>query len=71
MPDQPTFGTIDSAAEPIEAPKPESPFRIAVLADFSGRRNRGETGSSEEIGARRLYRVSRDSLDEVMAKLDA
>jgi type VI secretion system ImpB/VipA family protein len=69
MPYQPSFGTIESADGPIEAPKPEAPFRIAVLADFSGRQNRGLTGSSEEIAARRLLRVGRDSLDDVMAKL--
>jgi hypothetical protein len=70
MPYQPSFGTMPSADAPLEAPKPESPFRIALLADFSGRQNRGVTGSSEEIAARRLLRVSRDSLDDVMAKLE-
>jgi len=69
MPYKPSFGTIESAGEPIEAPKPESPFRIGFLADFSGRQNRGETGSSAEVAARRLLRVSRDNLDDVMAKL--
>lgn len=69
MPYKPSFGTIQSAGGPIEAPRPESPFRIAVLADFSGRQNRGQTGSSQEIAARRLLRVGRDSLDDVMAKL--
>jgi type VI secretion system protein ImpC len=70
MPYKPSFGTIQSAGEPIPAPKAESPFRIAVLADFSGRQNRGETGSSEDVAGRRLLRVSRDTLDDVMAKLD-
>src|SRR5947209_8063762 len=69
MPYKPSFGTIPSGGGPLEAPRPESPFRIAVLADFSGRQNRGETGSSDEIAARRLFRVSRDSLDDVMAEL--
>src|SRR5262249_6375186 len=69
MPYKASFGSIPSAEGPIEAPRPESPFRIAVLADFSARQSRGETGSSEEIAARRLLRVSRDSLDEVMAKM--
>ena len=50
-------------------PKPESLFRILVLADFSGRQNRGQTGASPDIAARRLVRVSRENLDEVMAKM--
>jgi len=70
MPYQPSFGTIQGAAEPVPPPKQESPFRIAVLADFSGRQNRGLTDSSQEIAARRLLRVTRDTLDDVMAKLD-
>src|SRR5438132_14004229 len=69
MPYAPFFGTIQSAGEPIQAPKATSPFRIAVLGDFSGRQNRGQTGSSKDIAARRLLRVSRDTLDDVMAKL--
>jgi type VI secretion system ImpB/VipA family protein len=69
MPYKPSFGTIQSAGEPIPAPKADSPFRICVLADFSGRQNRGETGSSAEVAARKLLRVSRDTLDDVMAKL--
>jgi type VI secretion system protein ImpC len=69
MPYKPSFGTIQSVGGPTEPPKPESPFRIAVLADFSGRQNRGETGSSKEIAARRLLPVSRDTLDDVMANL--
>jgi hypothetical protein len=66
---QASFGTIESTGEPIAPPKPASPFRMAVLADFSGRRNRGVTGDSDDIASRRLLRVSRDTLDEVMAKL--
>jgi type VI secretion system protein ImpC len=68
MPYEFSFGTMQSAGGPIEAPKPQSLFRIGVLADFSGRQNRGETGS-EGIAARRLLRVSRDNLDDLMAKM--
>jgi hypothetical protein len=69
MPYEPSFGTIQNKDAPIEAPKPESPFRIAILADFSGRQNRGEIGLSDDIAARHLFRVGRDNLDEMMAKL--
>ena len=69
MPYTANFGTIPPTDEPIEAPGPETLFRIAVLADFSGRQNRGITRPSKEIAALRMVRVSRDTLDEVMAKL--
>src|SRR6516165_8973613 len=65
MPFDASFGTMP-AGDPIEAPQPDSRFRIAVLADFSGRQNRGETYS---LADRRLVRVNRENLDEVMAKL--
>jgi type VI secretion system protein ImpC len=64
-----SFGTLSSTGEPLPAPTAESPFRIGMLADFSGRKNRGIKGSSEDIAARKLVRVSRDTLDEVMAKI--
>jgi type VI secretion system ImpB/VipA family protein len=69
MPYKPSFGTIQGAGEPIATPRPESPFRIAVLGDFSGRQNRSEIGSPADIAARRLVRVTRDTLDDVMAKM--
>src|SRR5262249_34636163 len=69
MPYTANFGTIPKTDEPIEAPGAETPFRIAVLADFSGRQNRGITRPSKDIAALRMVRVSRDTLDEVMAKL--
>lgn len=43
----------------------QSPFRILVLGDFSGRRNRGLI---EPLGARRPVFVDRDNLDEVLRK---
>jgi hypothetical protein len=70
MPTMPSFGTLAPPDSPLNPPRPESPLRIAVLADFSGRENRSEIGSFEEIAARRLVRVTRDHFDEVMAKLE-
>jgi type VI secretion system ImpB/VipA family protein len=64
-----SFGTLPSGRGPIGAPKPQSPYRIGVLADFSGRQNRGVLESSEDLAARRLLRVSRDNFDDMMAKL--
>src|SRR5947209_5252689 len=56
-----SFGTVPQANQPTAAPKPDAPFRIAVLADFSGRQGRGEIGSPYEITGRRLLPISRDS----------
>jgi type VI secretion system protein ImpC len=70
MPYKPSFGSIEAADEPIEVPESESPFRICVLGDFGGRQNRGIADATEEIATRRLFGVSRDTLDDVMAKLD-
>jgi type VI secretion system protein ImpC len=47
---------------------PETPFGMAVLADFSGRTNRG---TSERIGQRRVWQIDCDNFEEIMSKLDA
>ncbi len=64
-----SFGTLQIPGAPIEPAKPDAPFRIVVLADYSGRQSRGVTGLSKDIAARRLIRVTRENLDEWMAKL--
>ncbi|HBD09294.1 MAG TPA: hypothetical protein DCZ69_13635, partial [Syntrophobacteraceae bacterium] len=46
-------------------PEPETPFRILVLADFGGRRNRGR---AESLRGRRFHRIDRDSFDEILKK---
>jgi len=48
-------------------PEPETPFRIAVFGDFSGRTNQGIIDSA--LDNRRPLMVDRDNLDEVVAKL--
>ncbi|HWR51597.1 MAG TPA: type VI secretion system contractile sheath large subunit [Bryobacteraceae bacterium] len=50
-----------------DKPEPETPFRIAVLGDFSGRANRRvrETG----LAARKILRIDRDNFDQVLAKM--
>src|SRR5438094_451281 len=68
MPYQASFGSI-SAAAPLEPPRPDSPLRIGILADFSGRQNRGILGSPEDIATRKFHRVNRENLDEIMAAL--
>ncbi len=68
-----------SAETPAETPEEESAekepsvkehkqFRILVLADFSGRVNRGvmETGN---IASRKVYTVDADNLDRTIARI--
>ena len=68
------FGKIEvnvvaSMEETRGAPEPETPFRIAVLGDFSGRANRGHFASGLELAGRRPLLIDRDNVDEVLAKL--
>ncbi len=64
-----SFGNMTSdqrvGADP---PKSDTPFRIAVLGDFSGRGARGLIGTSEEIGRRRARKVDRGNLDDLIVK---
>lgn len=48
-------------------PEPETPFRIAILGDFSGRTNQGIIDPA--LDNRRPLLVDRDNLDEILAKL--
>lgn len=48
--------------------RPETPFRIAVIGDFSGRSNRAAAGR-EQGAAPKPVLIDRDNLDEVLEKL--
>ena len=50
-------------------PEPETPFRIAILGDFSGRANRGCCETGGKLAKRRSILVDRDNFDDVLAKL--
>lgn len=61
--------SLEEPATERAAPDPDSPFRILVLGDFSGRSSRGvrDPGS---LGADRVpIRVDRDNLEEIMSEL--
>lgn len=47
----------------------ETPFRIALIGDWSGRANRSLFATSSELAFWRPLVVDRDNLDQVMAKL--
>ena len=68
MPATPSFGVLSKEVS-LDAPKAETPFRLAMLGDWSGRGNRIPAAAPEELTARRPLKVARDNLDEVMARL--
>lgn len=66
-----SFGKIDvnmvsSMEEASGRPDPETPFRIAILGDFSGRANRGVCETA--LADRAPHFVDRDNLDNVLKK---
>ena len=74
MPEPISFGEIDfkivaDMEETRGKPLPETPFRIAILGDFSGRANRGIVDT--DLANRKPLLVDRDNIDEVLAKLGA
>ncbi len=52
-----------------ESPDSESPFRIVILGDFSGRANRGRLETGEALASRSPLLIDRDNFDAVMGKL--
>ena len=74
MPTRHSFGEIhlDVTAgreQPQVTPDPETPFRIAILGDFSGRANRGLSESGDALASRRPLMIDRDNFDSVLAKI--
>ena len=61
-----TAGADGSSARP----SPETPFRIVILGNFSGRANRG-ISEANTIAKRRAVLVDRDNFDQVLARTGA
>jgi type VI secretion system protein ImpC len=58
---------IDTGTQPVhEVPEPDTPFRILVLGDFSGRANRG---AKEPLAGRRPRAVDHDNLEQLMTDM--
>lgn len=66
----PSFGTLQSDGTPPQAPTSDTPFRIAVLGEFSGRSNRRETLARDDLAAVRPIKVDPEDFDEQLAGLD-
>jgi len=65
-----SFGELDckmtvSMADDQAKPQAQTPFRIAVIGDFSGRASRGQS----DPGQMRPIMVDRDNVDDLIAKL--
>jgi type VI secretion system protein ImpC len=58
-------GRGGEAAQPLD----DTPFRIALLGDFSGRGSRGVRESGAALASRPAWRVDRDDLDQVMREI--
>ena len=62
-------GTVASLEEAGAAPEPDTPFRVAILGDFSARTHRGVLDPGSLVDRRPLA-VDRDNFEEVMARLN-
>jgi type VI secretion system protein ImpC len=74
MPSRQSFGEIhlDVTAgreQAMVTPGSETPFRIAILGDFSGRKNRGLCETGDALASRRPQLIDRDNFDSVLAKI--
>jgi type VI secretion system protein ImpC len=65
------FGAVNLRADEETAlarRSSETPFRIAILGDFSGRGNRG-ISDAKTISNRRAVLIDRDNFDEVLSRI--
>lgn len=72
MADQFNFGDVNLNFNPQDTSTPidkNSPFRMLIVGDFSGRGNRGIQGASAELATRKIFQIDRDNFDEVMQRL--
>jgi type VI secretion system protein ImpC len=60
---------VATMEQPEVRPASDLPFRVLLIGDWSGRRNRGLSASSEELKEWRPLLVDRDNLDQLMARL--
>lgn len=60
------FELVSSMEEDRARPTQETPFRICIMGDFSGRASRGIL---EPLKGRRPLHIDRDNIDEILKKL--
>jgi type VI secretion system protein ImpC len=74
MPDRHSFGEIHldvtAGREKVhEQPSSETPFRVAILGDFTGRGNRKLSETGDALANRRPTLIDRDNFDSIFAKM--
>ncbi len=75
MPQRSSYAEVDidihpsERSQPFAQSRPDAPFCIAVLGDFSGRVNRGVLETRPKLGGRRPFLIDRDNFEEVLASL--
>jgi type VI secretion system protein ImpC len=71
MPRPTSFAKVEietgERSQPVERPDAETPFRIAILGDFSGRENRAVLDA--RLQGRKPVLVDRDNFENVMARV--
>ncbi len=70
----PSFGNVDvhltaEMSATAGKPDPDTPFRILILGDFSGRANRRREELGSKLAERRPVRLDRDNFDQILARL--
>jgi type VI secretion system protein ImpC len=70
-----SMGNVDFELSTSTSPAPlrtadDTPFCIAILADFSGRGNRGLGETSSSLAARQRIHVDVDNFEALLAKLE-
>lgn len=63
------FNLVASLEETSSVPEGETPFRMLIIGDFSGRSNRGQDESVKPPTALKPIQVDRDTLDKVLDRL--
>ncbi|MBW1790565.1 MAG: type VI secretion system contractile sheath small subunit [Deltaproteobacteria bacterium] len=63
------FKMVASMDETRSRPEPETPFRVCILGDFSGRSNRGIVDPASIFEKPRPMKVDRDNIEDVMKTL--
>lgn len=64
------FGSLETPEEPVAIP-PEAPFRVAILADLSGRANRGELLRRTELAAQKPLKADATNLEKLLDRAGA
>jgi type VI secretion system protein ImpC len=64
-----SLDTANEARASERRPSGETPFRMALVGDFSGRASRGIIETGRALGSRRPLRIDRDNVDDVVGRL--